>query len=92
MLKFETPVILQLPPGQLMRWMAPDSTSVRVLQGRVWVTQVDDFDDHFLGAGQSMLLHPDAAALISAEGSAQIVVEASPERAPSGRRGRPGFP
>lgn len=79
MLKFEAPVMLQLQPGRLIRWRRAAGTRLCVSSGRVWVTQAHDPDDHFLEAGQSMLLRPHARVLIGAERDAtQIVFEDAP--------------
>ena len=76
MLKFESPVILQLAGGQLLRWRQSAGVQLRVLGGRVWVTQSDDAEDHFLDAGARMRLRPRAQVLIGAEGPAQLAFEA----------------
>ncbi|MBX3606070.1 MAG: DUF2917 domain-containing protein [Piscinibacter sp.] len=75
MLNFEPPVALQLPTGRLMRWRQREAVRLRVDAGRVWITQARDPDDHFLGAGETMLLAPHAQVLIGAEAPAQIVFE-----------------
>lgn len=76
MLKFESPVVLQLADGQLLRWCGSGGTQLSVQGGRVWVTQSDDAEDHFLDPGARMRLRPRAQVLIGAEGPAQLAFEA----------------
>jgi hypothetical protein len=73
MLKFRSPVVLQLQDGELLPL---DGLWLSVVRGRVWITQAGDPDDHFLDAGQSMRLPRGARALLSAEGPAQIALAA----------------
>src|SRR6266571_3554174 len=73
MLKFRSPVVLQLQDGELLPL---DGLWLSVVRGRVWITQACDPDDHFLDAGQSMRLPRGARALLSAEGPAQIALAA----------------
>lgn len=81
MLSFASPVVLQLQPGQLIRCVHAGATQLRVVQGRVWVTRANDLGDHFLEPGQAIHLAPGARALVSAEGTAQVLVEAGRGRA-----------
>jgi hypothetical protein len=53
---------------------------ITVLRGRAWITQANDPDDHFLGAGQSMHLAPGTHVLVSADGAAQLLLAKAPER------------
>ena len=46
-------------------------SSVRVLRGRIWITQEGSIDDVFLNAGQSHTLEADGKVIISAEGPAR---------------------
>lgn len=88
MLKLEPPVVLPLQAGQMLHWQQAEAVSLRVLRGRVWVTQADDLDDHFLDAGASMRLAPNARVLIGAEAATQIAIEREPQRAGASRRRR----
>ena len=76
MLKLPTPLALQLGDGQLLRWQQAVPVTLRVLQGRVWVTRPGDPDDHFLDAGAALRLARGGGVLIGAEGAAQIAIEA----------------
>ncbi|WP_157991346.1 DUF2917 domain-containing protein [Caldimonas tepidiphila] len=78
MLRFETPLVLQLQDGQLLRWEQPDSAVLRVEEGRIWLTRAHDPLDHFLEAGARFVLRPGEAVLIGAEGRAQIGLSALP--------------
>lgn len=80
MLNFESPVVLHLAEGQLLPWRQRAPVWLRVLRGRVWVTQANDADDHFLDAGARMRLRPGARVLIGAEGAAQLAFAAEPGR------------
>jgi hypothetical protein len=70
-----SPRFLQLQPGQIVR---ADDAWLSVVRGRVWVTRANDPDDHFLAGGQSMRLAPGAAALIEADGPAQLALVPAP--------------
>jgi protein required for attachment to host cells len=76
MLKFKRPVVLQLRDGELIR--CDQARLVRVVQGRVWVTQMHDPDDHFLHAGHTLALRAGARAIVGAEGAAQVTFVAAP--------------
>lgn len=75
MLNFDTPVVLPLRPGQLLRWQQAAPVLLRVLHGRVWITRAGDLDDHFLDAGQQLRLAPRTPVLIGAEGAAQVMID-----------------
>lgn len=76
MLRFEPPVELQLAPGRLLRWQQHEPVRLRVAAGRVWITRCGDPDDHFLDAGEHMLLAPRAQVLIGAErAGARVLIE-----------------
>lgn len=76
MLKFKRPVVLQLRDGELIR--CDEARLVHVVQGRVWVTQMHDPDDHFVEAGQAIELRAGASAIVGAEGAAQVTFVAAP--------------
>lgn len=76
MLKFHGPVVLQLRDGELFR--CDQACLVRVMQGRVWITQMHDLDDHFLAAGQVLALR--GGAIVGAECAAQVALAAVPRR------------
>jgi hypothetical protein len=46
-----------------------------VEQGMVWVTRAGDLDDHFLGAGDVMLLEHGADALVGVDAPARLRIE-----------------
>jgi Protein of unknown function (DUF2917) len=75
MLKFSSPVVLQLQEGELL---AVAGVSLAVESGRVWVTRDSDPVDHLLGGGASMQIEPGARALVSAEGPARVAVSSVP--------------
>lgn len=76
LIKFKRPVVLQLRDGELIR--CDQARLVRVLQGRIWVTQKRDPDDHFVEAGQAIALRAGAHAIVGAEGAAQVTFAAAP--------------
>jgi quercetin dioxygenase-like cupin family protein len=63
---------LQLTVGELRRWRSAGAVELQVLAGRVWVTQSNDEDDHFLAAGDTLALRRGALALIEAEADASL--------------------
>jgi Protein of unknown function (DUF2917) len=50
------PSQLILLPGQAVRLHPLPTTTLKVVSGRVWVTQSGDPQDHFLGPGTSLML------------------------------------
>ena len=76
MLKFRSPLVLQLHDGELLR--VDDALWLSVVRGRVWVTRADDPDDHFLEGGQAMRLARRSGAIVGAEGPAQVALAAAP--------------
>jgi Protein of unknown function (DUF2917) len=84
MLKFQGPVVLHLRDGELLR--CDQACLIRVMHGRVWITQMHDLDDHFLDAGQSLALRGGAHAMVGAEGAAQVALAAAPSRLDTLRR------
>ena len=75
MLKFSGPVVLQLRDGDLL---PVSGVCLSVERGRVWVTQADDPDDHFLASGESIQLAAGARALVGALGPVQLGLAAQP--------------
>lgn len=66
MVRFTPPVTLRLCQGEVLAWnQAP--ARVRVVAGRVWITQRNDPMDHFLHHGQCFELRREQLALIGAE-------------------------
>jgi hypothetical protein len=84
MLKFQSPVVLQMQDGELI---AVDDVWLSVVRGRVWITQAADPDDHFLDGGQAIKLSAGSCALVGAEGPAQVAL-AAPTYTPQLRRAR----
>lgn len=66
-------VLEQLPirvgAGAPLNIVDGKGTSLRVLRGRVWITQENSVDDVFLSAGDSHVFDRDGKAIVSAEGS-----------------------
>ena len=77
MLQIQTPVVLQLSDGQLLRWTQAMAVTLRVIAGRVWVTRPGDLDDHFLDAGDQLKIEARSRTLIGAEGEARLAVDAA---------------
>jgi hypothetical protein len=82
MLTFETPVLLQLEDGEMLRWRQARALELRVLEGRVWVTRQDDPDDHFLGSGETIRLDRSQKVIIGADGPARVRLSAPLARRP----------
>ncbi len=76
------PQTVYLRRGELLRIDEQKAAWLSVVRGRVWVTQIDDPDDHFLERGQSMRVEAGALALASAEGGpAELAVAYAAARA-----------
>jgi hypothetical protein len=75
--------LLQLQGGELL---ALHGVQLSVEQGIVWVTCAGDLDDHFLGAGDVMLLEHGADALVGVDAPARLRI--APHR--TGLRSRLG--
>ena len=60
--------VRQLHHGARLRGVMRSDRSFRVESGRVWITLSGDVRDHFVGAGQSVVLQRDARFLIEADG------------------------
>jgi hypothetical protein len=50
---------------------------VRVLAGRLWITQDRDWEDHFVDAGASFRIDRDGPTVVEAARDARFVVEAA---------------
>ena len=66
MVRFTPPVTLKLSQGEVIAWEQA-ATRVRVVSGRVWITQRNDLIDHFLHHGQCFELRRGHGMLIGAE-------------------------
>lgn len=84
MLTFDTPVALHLEDGEMLRWRQARDLRLRVLEGRVWVTWMNEPDDHFLGCSDTLTLHRGAKVLVGAEGGRARLLLDAPARRPHG--------
>lgn len=66
MVRFTPPVTLQLSQGEVIAWEQA-AMRMRVVSGRVWITQRNDLVDHFLHNGQCFELRRGHGLLIGAE-------------------------
>jgi hypothetical protein len=66
MVRFTPPVTLKLSQGEVIAWNQA-TTRVRVVSGRVWITQRNDLIDHFVHHGQCFELRRGHGMLIEAE-------------------------
>jgi len=66
MVRFTPPVTLKLSEGEVIAWNQA-ATRVRVVSGRVWITQRNDLVDHFLHHGQCFELRREHGPVIEAE-------------------------
>ena len=82
---------ISLPSGIPLAIADSKGTSLRVLRGRIWVTQEDQRDDVFLDEGATHTLSRDGRTVTTAEGppcaSARVVFDA-----PLSVRSRRRFP
>ena len=67
--------LLQLQGGELLPL---HGVQLRVEQGMVWVTCAGDLDDHFLGAGDVMLLERGVDALVGVDAPARLRIVPHP--------------
>jgi hypothetical protein len=59
---------IDLARGATLNVEDPASTTIRVLRGRIWITQEGSVDDVFVDAGGGHTFRGDGRALISADG------------------------
>ena len=67
MVRFTPPVTLRLQAGEVLAWQQAPARMRVVGGGRVWITQQNDLDDHFLYHGECFELHREKRVLIEAE-------------------------
>ncbi len=60
---------INLAHGATLNVEDPADTTIRVLRGRVWITQEGSVDDVFVAAGAGHTFRSDGRALISADGA-----------------------
>ncbi len=77
MVRFTPPVTLKLSQGEVIAWEQA-ATRVRVVSGRVWITQRNDLVDHFLHHGQCLELRRGHGMLIGAEHDVWLRFERDP--------------
>lgn len=77
MVRFTPPVTLKLSRGEVIAWEQA-ATRVRVVSGRVWITQRNDLIDHFLHHGQCFELRRSHGTLIGAEQDVWLRFERDP--------------
>ena len=77
MVRFTPPVTLRLSQGEVIAWEQA-ATRVRVVSGRVWITQHNDLIDHFLHHGQCFELRRGHGLLIGAEQDVWLRFERDP--------------
>lgn len=65
---------LNLSPKSSLNVEEPGGATLRVLRGRIWLTQEGSLDDVFLDAGAGHTFRSDGRAVISAEGTATTIV------------------
>jgi len=63
---------LDLPGGTLVPFPSMPGERVRILYGRVWLTEEGNVHDAFLGSGEEVSLHSRGLAVIEALGPARI--------------------
>lgn len=63
---------LDLPGGTLVPFPSTPGSSVRILYGRVWLTEEGDTCDAFLASGEEVSLHSRGLAVIEALGPARV--------------------
>jgi len=69
-----------LPAQRVVSFYSRPGMRLHVLQGRIWVTQNHDLQDHFLHAHQSLPLQS-GLVVLEAHADSQYTLEASPKNA-----------
>jgi hypothetical protein len=73
--------IVDLQRGDLYPIRTGTPASVRVLFGRIWITEPGRRDDLFAGAGDELTVRPKGEALVEALGFARLTITAQREPA-----------
>jgi Protein of unknown function (DUF2917) len=68
------PALTHLGTGALMTLTRGAERGIAVYAGLVWVTQEGDRHDHFLGAGDSLVLTGGGRVVVQAIGAARLLV------------------
>jgi hypothetical protein len=70
-----TTALLGLARGKALTLQDARGARVRVLAGRLWITQDHDRKDHFVNAGASFRVDRDGSTVVEASRDARFVVE-----------------
>ncbi|WP_101047521.1 DUF2917 domain-containing protein [Macromonas nakdongensis] len=87
--RHDTPVH-RLPADQALTLATAPGQVLRVLAGRLWLTQSGQPDDRFVSAGQTWVLGPGRTVVQADAGPARYTVGPAP--APSAVRATPAWP
>jgi hypothetical protein len=80
---------LSLSPGELLTLTPTQPTTLHLKSGALWVTQTGDDRDHYLKAGQTMLLASHRLTVMQAEGvSVRASLAPADKHGPKWRLGR----
>lgn len=77
-LQVETVTQVTLSPGAVESLLPTGASRLTVLQGRVWLTNTGDADDHFLLAGQAISWPAAGRVVVENDGMLPAVLQLAP--------------
>ena len=66
---------VELRPNQFLRIDDAAGTRVLCLRGELWITQDGDLEDHFIHAGDALVLDRSGPTIVSASSPSRVLIE-----------------